>query len=111
MGTSVNPTRLPFEIDMPRLVADLRAVAEAIKAEKRVLGATWTGPMAEHQRRLGHLRWRATELCVLRARLRGRYHIAAMTPEGEREEYHATVAARVAGDYAKAPAQSAELAS
>lgn len=111
----MDPTAIPArplpEIDLFRLRADIRAVAEAIKAEKRVLGATWTGPMAEHQHRLQHLRDRATGLCILRARLRGRYHLAAMKPDDVREQHHAAVAARVAHDYVKAPAQPVEMAS
>lgn len=111
MGTSVNPIVPSFEIDLPRLVVDIRAVAAAITVEKRLLGATWTGPMAEHQHRLLRLRARATELCVVRARLRGRYHLAAIAPEAAREEYHAAVFARVARDYLKAPLQPSEMAS
>jgi len=62
---------------------------------------TWTRPMADEQRHLARLRWRVTELCVLRAWSRGRRHCARL-PDATDEEgaaWHAKVAERVAKDY------------
>lgn len=101
-------------IDLPRLRGDLRAVSDSITSLKRVLRAPWTEPMAERQRRLVRLKLRATELCVLRAHLRGRFHLARppawldlssfTAGDGDRTwdraAWHAEVAARVARDYA-----------
>ncbi|HRG99868.1 MAG TPA: hypothetical protein PLR99_26665, partial [Polyangiaceae bacterium] len=54
----------------------LRARAEESRALKVLLRATWTRPMAEEQRHLARLRRRITDLCVLGAHLRGRFHLA-----------------------------------
>jgi hypothetical protein len=98
-------------IDLPRLRADLRATARALGEVKRMLRTRWTEPMAEPQRRLCRLRRRATELCVLRAHLRGRLHCthqpdvtpSPASPPWDRVIWHAQVASRVARDYVLSP--------
>jgi hypothetical protein len=62
--------------------------------------------MADEQRALARLARRMTELCILRARLRGRWHVSAapraLRRDGEtwdRDAYHARIAERVALDY------------
>lgn len=59
--------------------------------------------MAEEQRQLLRLRRRITDLCVLVAHLRGRFHLQAPLREGaypgmtwDRAAWHAEVAARLA---------------
>src|SRR5262249_44522003 len=91
-------------IDLHRLRRDVAACAAESRALKQVLRRTWTVPMADEQRRLARLAWRATELCILLARRRGRFHVSSLPPE-EREEYHARIAERVARDY-QLPANS-----
>lgn len=95
-----------MKIDGERLRADTCALAHECRALKGLLGMTWTRPMADEQRRLARLRWRVTELCVLRAWTRGRVHVTR-APRGSGEawdgaEWHAKIAERVAKDYAEA---------
>jgi hypothetical protein len=96
----------PSSIDLSRLRADLVDIARSLAQVKRVLRRTWTEPMAEHQARYVKLRRRATDLCILRARLRGKYHLGRPLREGaypgmqwDREAFHARVAERTAGEY------------
>ena len=97
-------------IDRMKLRADLGALARECRALKDVLGTTWTRPMADEQRRLARLRWRATELCVLRAWTRGKRHVTKAPRAGggdaswDGEAWHARIAERVAKDYANASA-------
>jgi hypothetical protein len=110
-----------MEIDSGRLVADLAALANEARQLKKRLRQTWTHPMADEQRRLARARRRATELCVLRAFSRGRYHVQKALREGaypgmkwDRDEWHARVAGRVAKDYprpAETPPATSERAS
>ena len=91
-------------IDSERLRADTNALARECRALKDVLGTTWTRPMADEQRKLVRLRWRVTELCVLRAWSRQRVHVTN-APRGseqnwDRAAWHAKIAERVAKDYA-----------
>jgi hypothetical protein len=96
-------------LDTTKLRADLRALAHECRARKDLLGATWTRPMADEQRRLARLRWRVTELCVLRAWSRGRRHCAASRPAGEEgDAWHAKIAERVAKDYERSVEASTE---
>jgi hypothetical protein len=90
-------------IDLRRLRCDIASAAMQCIELKQSLRRTWTRPMADEQRRLLRLRRRATELHVLHARARGRWHVTA-PPEGEgegwdRDAWHARVAERVALDY------------
>jgi hypothetical protein len=101
-----------MHIDTRRLVADLAALAMEACALKALLGATWTRPMADEQRRLARLRRRTTELCVLRAFARGRWHVTSPLREGaypgmkwDRDAWNAAVAERVAKDYVAAAAR------
>jgi hypothetical protein len=95
-------------IDTRRLRADLGALGRDCRALKDLLGETWTRPMADEQRRLARLRWRVTELCVLRAWTRRRLHVSRPPRHGapperpeawDREAWHARIAERVQKDY------------
>ncbi|MBZ0116767.1 MAG: hypothetical protein K8H88_07225 [Sandaracinaceae bacterium] len=101
-------------VNVALLKAELEARAQESRALKRILGATWKEPMDEAQRALVRCRRRTTELCILRAYLRGRFHLARPLREGayagmtwDRERYHALVAARLAGEFSAAPASEA----
>ena len=87
-------------LDTKKLRADLRALARECRALKDLLGRTWTRPMADEQRHLARLRWRVTELCVLRAWSRGKRH-CGQRPDAADEgaAWHAKIAERVAKDY------------
>lgn len=70
--------------------------------------------MADEQRRLARCRRRATELLVLLARTRGRWHVTAAPRDvrdagaaWERDAWNTRVAERAARDYA-APSEAAE---
>jgi hypothetical protein len=65
-----------MKIEMMKLRADRRALEIRIRAIKAVLRTTWTTPMAESQRELHACKREATELCILRAWLRGKQHLA-----------------------------------
>jgi hypothetical protein len=100
-------------LDSMKLRADLGTLARECRALKVVLGTTWTRPMADEQRHLVRLRWRVTELCVLRAWTRGRRHVTkaprAITDSGaewDGEAWHARIAERVAKDYEKVDASA-----
>ena len=91
-----------MNIDNDRLRAEIRALAGACRAVKDVLGATWTRPMADEQRRLARLRRKATELCVLAAHLHGKRHVPrppGTKTEEERAAWQLAIATRVAKDY------------
>ena len=88
-------------IDTGRLRADLVALARECRALKDMLTTTWTRPMADEQRKLARLRWKVTELCVLRAFSRGRLHVRSVEAP---KAWHAAIAERVGKDYAEASA-------
>src|SRR5262249_53197507 len=99
---------MPFDrIDRSRLKCDLFATATQCYELKQALRRRWTRPMADEQRALARLARRMTELCILRARLRGRWHLG-VAPHPVRQagaawdqaEYHTRIAERVALDYA-----------
>lgn len=99
-----------MEIDGDRLRADTCALGRECRALKDLLGTTWTRPMADEQRRLVRLRWRVTELCVLRAWTREKAHVRT-APRGaaegwDRAAWHSKIAERVAKDYALASADA-----
>jgi hypothetical protein len=96
------------KIDVPRLRQAMSAAAEAIRALKKVLRSPWPAgqEMAQTQWELLKLQHRATELCILRARLRGRYHLkVAPRPirdaglAWDQERHHAQVADRLAAEF------------
>ena len=94
-------------IDTPRLARDIAAAAAESVALKRALRVTWQRPMADEQRRLCRVRRRITELLVLLARSRGRYHLCSAPRDirqsgaaWDQEAWHAKIADRVALDYA-----------
>jgi hypothetical protein len=97
-------------IDSERLRADTNALARECRALKDVLGTTWTRPMADEQRKLVRLRWRVTELCVLRAWSRQRVHVKTAPQNSPLDwdcaAWHSKIAERVAKDYACADANA-----
>jgi len=88
-----------MKLDERRLGADLAALAREARALKVLLRARWVRPMADEQRRAARVRRKATELYVLRAWSRGRFHVMHLE-EAERAAWHEAVAARVGRDYA-----------
>jgi hypothetical protein len=98
-----------MNIDMTRLRRDLAELASESHDVKKILRATWTREMKDEQRKLVRLRRRATELHVLLAFARGRFHLQKPLREGsypgmkwDQAAWHAQVAERVAKDYAVA---------
>src|SRR5262249_13585668 len=99
---------MPFDrIDLRRLRCDPVATPRPRSALRQSLGRPWDRPMADEQRALARLARRMTELCILRARLRGRWHVTAAPRDlrhagaaWDREAHHARIAERVALDYA-----------
>ena len=68
-------------MDIDRLVGDLKTTAALLHALKRMLRESGhkTSPLEAQE--LFRLKARATRLCALRAHLRGRIHLRAMTLE------------------------------
>ncbi|HLT39280.1 MAG TPA: hypothetical protein VK034_23510 [Enhygromyxa sp.] len=64
-----------MKIDINRLSQDRRALEARIRTLKARLRTTWTEPMAIVQRSLIACKREATELCILRAHLRGKQHL------------------------------------
>jgi hypothetical protein len=98
---------MPYRIDMQRLRHDIASASSEGGELKRLLRRAWTRPMGDEQRRALRLARRVTELCVLLARLRGRWHVTSAPREvrdggaaWDREAWAARVADRVALDYA-----------
>lgn len=79
-------------IDHARLRAARHALDLQILAHKRELRTRWQRPMHAEQRELLRCKHLATELCILRAWLRGRWHLAD-------HDRCAEVAARLAPDF------------
>ena len=73
--TNMNENR-DNNLNLNQLAGDRRAVEDQIRALKSVLRTTWTRDMAAEQRELVARKREATELCVLRAWARGRWHLA-----------------------------------
>jgi hypothetical protein len=93
-------------IDLFRLRKDLRESSEASIAVKKQLRVSWTRPMAEEQTKHAELRRWITQLCVLRAYLRGKHHFRTPPHDGrdprqpwDPEPYHARIAERTARHY------------
>jgi hypothetical protein len=63
-------------IDFHRLRTERRRIDALIRNRKAELRTRWTRPMAVEQRELLALKRDATELCMLRAWLRGKQHLA-----------------------------------
>lgn len=63
-------------MDIQRLKEDRKALEERIREVKTELRSTWTKPMGDVQVEHLRLKAEATELCILRAWLRGRFHLA-----------------------------------
>lgn len=79
-------------INITKLKQDRRALEEQIREVKKQLRSTWTKPMANEQYQLIALKRKATELCILRAWMRGRNHLSDA-------DYCKEVAERVALQY------------
>jgi hypothetical protein len=97
------------QIDVSRLVAEIRARGCENARLKKALSERWTGPMADVQRALVASRRRTTELVILRAWLRGRLHLQRPLRERaypgmawDRERYHRLVAERLAAEFQRA---------
>ena len=69
------------DVDLTRLVCDLKTTATLLVALKRVLRSTGHQMSPFEGRELRSLKARATRLCCLRAHLRGRIHLKRMTRE------------------------------
>jgi hypothetical protein len=69
-----------MKIDIHRLKEDRRALEGRIRSLKAQLRTTWTEPMGAVQRSLVAAKREATELCIVRAHLRGKLHL----PDAER---------------------------
>jgi hypothetical protein len=93
MDNHHTPSTLP--IDHARLRAARAALDLQILALKRELRARWQRPMHLEQRELLRCKHLATELCILRAWLRGRWHLAD-------HERCVEVATRLAPDFHRA---------
>jgi hypothetical protein len=72
-----------MNIDINRLRMERRRIDAQIRVLKSDLRTRWTRPMVDAQRQLIALKYEATELCILRAWLRGKQHLA--DPERCRE--------------------------
>lgn len=95
-----------IDIDTPALRRLLTETAAEIAAVKAELRQTWTREMADDQRTLIALKLRATHLCILRALLRGKYHLQRPMRRGwtpgstwNREQFHREVAEQTADRY------------
>ncbi len=93
MDHQATPSTLP--VDHTRLRAARRALDLQIVALKRELRARWQRPMHDEQRELLRCKHQATELCILRAWLRGRWHLAD-------HEHCTRVATRLAPEFRRA---------
>lgn len=74
---------LEMNIDINQLRMARRRIDAQIRVLKSDLRTRWTRPMVDEQRQLLALKYEATELCILRAWLRGKSHVA--DPERCRE--------------------------
>lgn len=63
-------------MDIQRLKQDRKALEERIREVKAELRSTWTRPMGDVQAEHLRLKKEATELCILRAWLRGKLHLS-----------------------------------
>ena len=73
MDNQHTPSTRP--VDLTRLRAARAALDLRILALKSELRARWQRPMASEQRELLACKRAATDLCILRAWLRGRWHL------------------------------------
>lgn len=64
------------QTDIHQLRTDLREIEDRIRPLKETLRSTWTRPMANEQWQLICLRNDATDLYILLAWSRGKYHLA-----------------------------------
>jgi hypothetical protein len=64
-----------MNIDINQLRMERRRIDAQIRLLKADLRTRWTRPMVDVQRQLLAAKYEATELCILRARLRGKSHL------------------------------------
>ena len=106
-----------MNLDIAKIIADIKIVAARIVELKRILRRRWERPMRDEQRALLRLKRQATELCVLRAHLRGRRHLVKppwwWSGGWDPDTAAATIASRIGLAYAPAApaAQRAEASS
>jgi len=62
-------------MNITKLNQDRAALEERIRHVKKMLRSSWTRPMDREQYELIELKREATELCTLRAWMRGRHHL------------------------------------
>jgi len=67
------------QMDIGRLVSDVKTTAALLVSLKRVLRGAGHRTTPLEARTLGELKARATRLCCLRAHLRGRLHLRRLT--------------------------------
>lgn len=94
------------QIDRQRLVEDIKKLSVEARALKDRLRRTWIEPMGEVQQALVRLKWKITQLCILRAWQRGRHHLQKPLRAGsypgmkwDRDAFHARIAAEAARPY------------
>lgn len=72
----MNPNIDPDTINYIKLKEDRKELDEVILTLKRKLRSNWNGEdMSSEQNSLRHLKGEATSLCILRAFLRGKWHL------------------------------------
>lgn len=71
----MNPNIDPKTIDYAKLRAERKAIDQEILELKKELRSPWERPMGAEQNQLRRLKQEATELCILRAYLRGKWHL------------------------------------
>lgn len=85
-----------YAIDSLRLRMAITDTERQIKAFKKLLRSTWTRPMDAEQREHLFLKYRATQLYVVRALGRGKYHLSKpprrWAGDWNREEFHRKIA-------------------
>ena len=69
-------TDMKNNIDINKLQTERRRIDALIRGRKSDLRTRWTRPMVAEQRELLTLEREATQLCMLRAWMRGRQHLA-----------------------------------
>ncbi len=95
-STGASPER---QIDIQRLVHDIKELSLEARTLKERLRQTWVEPMGHVQQALVRLKWQITKLCILRAWQRGRYHLQKPMRDGatpgmtwDRDGHHARIA-------------------
>jgi hypothetical protein len=97
-------------IDVPRLQREIRNGAARSRALKRRLRSTWTEPMEALQGELTALRRRLTQLYMLLAVFRGKFHVQRALRDGaypgmvwDKRQVHECIAQRMAREFTRGP--------